>query len=110
MLCRTVGVFTVHSTAMARADEVFRGHWGGSANRVDRTGYLRGTVAEARGMVEEFRALGCTRLRIALREGPTTGRPWRLRRRDRAPGLTSEVYARATFPPLYLSVAAICRT
>jgi hypothetical protein len=32
----------------ARADEVFRGHW----------------------VVDRFRALGCTRLSIALREGP----------------------------------------
>jgi hypothetical protein len=54
----------------ARADEVFRGHWGGSPDRSARTGYLRGRVAEARAMVDEFRALGCTRLCIALREGP----------------------------------------
>ena len=50
--------------------EVFRGHWGGSPDRADRTGYLRGTVTEARAMVYEFRALGCTRLSIAFREGP----------------------------------------
>ena len=31
----------------ARAEEVFRGHWGGSPDRADRTGYLRGTVPEA---------------------------------------------------------------
>ena len=96
---------------MARADEVFRGHWGGSADRVDRTGYLRGTVAEARGMVEEFRALGCTRLRIALREGPTTGRPWR----RSPPRSCARADLRGCTPgrrsrPLYLSVAAICRT
>jgi hypothetical protein len=54
----------------ARAEEVYRGHWGGSADRVDRTGYLRGTVAEARAMVDQFRALDCTRLCIAVREGP----------------------------------------
>ena len=54
----------------ARAEEVFRRHWGGSPDRVDRTGYLRGTVAEARTMVDQFRALDCTRLCIALREGP----------------------------------------
>jgi len=54
----------------ARADEVFRGPWGGSPDRADRTGYLRGTVTEARAMVDEFRALGCTRLSIAFREGP----------------------------------------
>ena len=36
----------------------------------DRTGYLRGTVKDARGIVEQFRALGCTRLSIAFREGP----------------------------------------
>jgi hypothetical protein len=54
----------------ARAEGVFRGHWGGSPERAARTGHLRGTVAEARPMVEEFRALGCTRLCIALREGP----------------------------------------
>jgi hypothetical protein len=54
----------------ARADEVFRGHWGDSPDRADRTGYLQGTVPEARAMVDPFRALGCTRLNIAIREGP----------------------------------------
>ena len=56
--------------AAARAEAVFRGHWGDNADCVDRTGYLRGTVAEARAMVDQFRALDCTRLCIALREGP----------------------------------------
>jgi alkanesulfonate monooxygenase SsuD/methylene tetrahydromethanopterin reductase-like flavin-dependent oxidoreductase (luciferase family) len=55
---------------VARADEVFRSHFGGSPDRADRTGYLRGPVKDARGMVEQFRALGCTRLSIALRDGP----------------------------------------
>ena len=54
----------------ARADEVFRSHFGDSADRADRTGYLRGTVQDAREMVDEFRALGCTRLSIAFRDGP----------------------------------------
>jgi len=54
----------------ARGEEAFRGHWGGSPERAARTGHLRGTVAEARAMVDEFRALGCTRLCIAFREGP----------------------------------------
>jgi len=54
----------------ARADEIFKSHWGGSADRADRTGYLRGTVKDARAMVDQFRALGCTRLCIAFREGP----------------------------------------
>src|SRR5215468_5937751 len=53
----------------ARADEVFKSHWGGSPDRADRTGYLRGTVKDARPMVDQFRALGCTRLSIAFREG-----------------------------------------
>ncbi|MBI1848209.1 MAG: LLM class flavin-dependent oxidoreductase, partial [Candidatus Rokubacteria bacterium] len=54
----------------ARADEIFTSHWGGSAERSARTGYLRGTVKDAPEMVEAFRALGCTRLNIAFREGP----------------------------------------
>jgi alkanesulfonate monooxygenase SsuD/methylene tetrahydromethanopterin reductase-like flavin-dependent oxidoreductase (luciferase family) len=54
----------------ARAEEIFRAHWGGSGERAERTGYLRGTVKEARDTVERFRALGCTRLNLAFREGP----------------------------------------
>ena len=54
----------------ARAEEVFNRHWGGRLDRADRTGYLRGTVEDARVMVDEFRALDCTRLCIAFREGP----------------------------------------
>lgn len=65
-----IATLTAAAMDTARAADVFRGHWGGSPDRADRTGYLRGTVPEARAMVEEFRALGCTRLSIALREGP----------------------------------------
>ena len=54
----------------ARGEEAFRRHWGGSPERAARTGHLRGTVADARAMADEFRALGCTRLCIAFREGP----------------------------------------
>ena len=54
----------------ARADEIFASHWGTSGERAARTGHLRGTVKDAREMVEAFRALGCTRLNIAFREGP----------------------------------------
>jgi alkanesulfonate monooxygenase SsuD/methylene tetrahydromethanopterin reductase-like flavin-dependent oxidoreductase (luciferase family) len=54
----------------ARADEIFRSHWGASEERSARTGYLRGTVKEAGEMVDAFRRLGCTRLNIAFREGP----------------------------------------
>jgi alkanesulfonate monooxygenase SsuD/methylene tetrahydromethanopterin reductase-like flavin-dependent oxidoreductase (luciferase family) len=54
----------------AHADEIFRSHWGGSAERAERSGYLRGTVKDARAMVDQFRTLGCTRLNIAFREGP----------------------------------------
>jgi alkanesulfonate monooxygenase SsuD/methylene tetrahydromethanopterin reductase-like flavin-dependent oxidoreductase (luciferase family) len=54
----------------ARAEDIFRSHWGGSPDRADRTGYLRGTVKDARAMVDRFRDLGCTRLCIAFREGP----------------------------------------
>ena len=54
----------------ARADEIFRNHWGDSGERAARTGHLRGTVKDARAMVDGFRALGCTRLNIAFREGP----------------------------------------
>jgi len=54
----------------ARGEEIFQSHWGGHADRAARTGYLRGTVKEARSIVDEFRALGCTRLNIAFREGP----------------------------------------
>ena len=53
----------------ARGEEVFRSHFG-EGDRADRTGYLRGTVRDAHRMVDEFRALGCTRLSIALRNGP----------------------------------------
>ena len=53
----------------ARADEIFRSHFGTGA-RAERTGYLRGTMKDARAMADQFRALGCTRLSIALREGP----------------------------------------
>jgi hypothetical protein len=53
----------------ARGEEVFRSHFG-EGDRADRTGYLRGTVGDAHKMVDEFRALGCTRLSIALRNGP----------------------------------------
>ena len=42
----------------------------GGNDRADRTGYLRGTVKDAHAMVDQFRALGCTRLSIAFREGP----------------------------------------
>jgi len=59
----------VDARGAARADEKFRSHFG-SGERADRTGYLRGTVKDARAMVDEFRALGCTRLNIAFREGP----------------------------------------
>ena len=55
---------------IARADALFESHFGGSPARAERTGYLRGSVKDARAMVEQFRALGCTRLSIALREGP----------------------------------------
>jgi alkanesulfonate monooxygenase SsuD/methylene tetrahydromethanopterin reductase-like flavin-dependent oxidoreductase (luciferase family) len=53
-----------------RGEGVWQSHFGGSAARAARGGYLRGTVKDAREMVEGFRALGCTRLSIALREGP----------------------------------------
>ena len=53
----------------ARGEEVFRSHFG-DGDRADRTGYLRGTVKDARPMIDEFRALKCTRLSIALRNGP----------------------------------------
>jgi alkanesulfonate monooxygenase SsuD/methylene tetrahydromethanopterin reductase-like flavin-dependent oxidoreductase (luciferase family) len=53
----------------ARAGEVFRSHFG-SGDRAARSGYLRGTVGDARDMVDHFRHLGCTRLNIALRDGP----------------------------------------
>src|SRR5437899_2998611 len=55
---------------IARADELWRSHFGGSPARAERTGYLKGSVKDAREMVDQFRALGCTRLSIALREGP----------------------------------------
>ena len=55
---------------IARSDALFTSHFGGSAARAERTGYLRGSVKEAREMVEQFRALDCFRLSIALREGP----------------------------------------
>jgi alkanesulfonate monooxygenase SsuD/methylene tetrahydromethanopterin reductase-like flavin-dependent oxidoreductase (luciferase family) len=55
---------------IARAEALFQSHFGGSPTRAERTGYLRGSVKDAREMVEQFRALGCTRLSIALRDGP----------------------------------------
>jgi alkanesulfonate monooxygenase SsuD/methylene tetrahydromethanopterin reductase-like flavin-dependent oxidoreductase (luciferase family) len=56
--------------AAARADEIFGNHWGTSGELAARTGHLRGVVKDARAMVDQFRALGCTRLNIAFREGP----------------------------------------
>jgi hypothetical protein len=55
---------------IARADALWHSHFGGSPARAERTGYLKGSVKDAREMVDQFRALGCTRLSIALREGP----------------------------------------
>jgi len=54
----------------ARAEEKFQSHFGGAGDRAARTGYLRGAVTDAKEMVEQFKALGCTRLCIAFREGP----------------------------------------
>ena len=59
----------VDAKGAARGEEVFRSHFG-DGDRADRTGYLRGTVKDARPMIDEFRALKCTRLSIALRNGP----------------------------------------
>ena len=59
----------VDAKGAARAEETFQRHFGGN-DRADRTGYLRGTVKDAHAMVDQFRALGCTRLSIAFREGP----------------------------------------
>jgi alkanesulfonate monooxygenase SsuD/methylene tetrahydromethanopterin reductase-like flavin-dependent oxidoreductase (luciferase family) len=59
----------VDAKGAARAEDVFRSHFG-VGDRADRTGYLRGTVKDAHKMVDEFRALGCTRLSIAFRNGP----------------------------------------
>ena len=57
--------------SMARAEATFQRHFGGRGDdRSARSGYLRGNVKDAREMVEGFRALGCTRLSIALRDGP----------------------------------------
>ncbi len=57
--------------SVARAEAKFQSHFGGRADdRSARTGYLRGAVKDARAMVEQFKALGCTRLSIAFREGP----------------------------------------
>src|SRR6266436_1090273 len=42
-----------------RADALFDSHFGGSPARAERTGYLRGSVKDAREMVARFRALGC---------------------------------------------------
>ena len=42
----------------------------GGGDRAARTGYMRGLVKDAHRMVDAFRALGCTRLSIAFREGP----------------------------------------
>jgi alkanesulfonate monooxygenase SsuD/methylene tetrahydromethanopterin reductase-like flavin-dependent oxidoreductase (luciferase family) len=59
----------VDAKGAARGEETFRSHFG-DGDRADRTGYLRGTVRDAHKMVDEFRALGCTRLSIAFRNGP----------------------------------------
>ena len=59
----------VDAKGAARGEETFQRHFGGN-DRADRTGYLRGTVKDAHAMVDQFRALGCTRLSIAFREGP----------------------------------------
>jgi alkanesulfonate monooxygenase SsuD/methylene tetrahydromethanopterin reductase-like flavin-dependent oxidoreductase (luciferase family) len=55
----------------ARGEAKWQSHFGGSGgDRAARTGYLRGLVKDAHEMVDQFRALGCTRLSIAFREGP----------------------------------------
>jgi alkanesulfonate monooxygenase SsuD/methylene tetrahydromethanopterin reductase-like flavin-dependent oxidoreductase (luciferase family) len=56
--------------SVARGEEKFQSHFGGSGDRAARTGYLRGAVKDAIPMVDEFRRLGCMRLCIAFREGP----------------------------------------
>jgi hypothetical protein len=54
----------------ARGEAKWQSHYGGSGDRAARTGYMRGLVKDAHQMVDAFRALGCTRLSIAFREGP----------------------------------------
>ena len=54
----------------ARADAIFRRHWGGNDQQQGRTGWLRGTPKDTIEMVGAFRDLGCARLNIAFREGP----------------------------------------
>jgi len=81
----------------AAADELFRPALGGSPIASTRHRYLRGTVKDAREMVEAVRALGCTRLCIALREGPRLEALEGLRGRDRRAPLTA-VRARKALP------------
>jgi alkanesulfonate monooxygenase SsuD/methylene tetrahydromethanopterin reductase-like flavin-dependent oxidoreductase (luciferase family) len=72
-IMRTVNVgfyLGADARGAARGDETFTHHWGTRGERAARTGHLRGTVVDARGMVDQFRALGCTRLNIAFRDGP----------------------------------------
>jgi alkanesulfonate monooxygenase SsuD/methylene tetrahydromethanopterin reductase-like flavin-dependent oxidoreductase (luciferase family) len=72
-IMRTVNVgfyLGADARGAARGDETFRHHWGDSGERAARTGHLRGTIKDARAMVDQFRALGCTRLNIAFRDGP----------------------------------------
>jgi F420-dependent oxidoreductase-like protein len=52
---------------VARGEEIFRAHWGDGGGR---TGWLRGTPAQALDMIARFRDLGCARVSIAFREGP----------------------------------------
>jgi F420-dependent oxidoreductase-like protein len=51
----------------ARGEETFRSHWGDGGGR---TGWLRGTPAQALETCGAFRDLGCDRVTLALREGP----------------------------------------
>jgi alkanesulfonate monooxygenase SsuD/methylene tetrahydromethanopterin reductase-like flavin-dependent oxidoreductase (luciferase family) len=53
---------------VARADEIFRQHWG--AQGAERTGWLRGTPKQAVDMIAAFRDAGCARVNIGFRDGP----------------------------------------
>jgi F420-dependent oxidoreductase-like protein len=70
-IARTINVgfyMGADESAAARHEEKFKAHWG--RETAERSGFLRGTPAQALDMVAAYKEAGAQRLNIALREGP----------------------------------------
>jgi alkanesulfonate monooxygenase SsuD/methylene tetrahydromethanopterin reductase-like flavin-dependent oxidoreductase (luciferase family) len=68
-IIRTVNVgfyLGADARGAARAEAIFQSHFGKDA----RTGFLRGTPAQAAELVARYRDAGCQRINIGLRQGP----------------------------------------